>query len=319
MSTSSRSRLVRLGGVAVAALLLLGLVMSPARASGGTFFDGSPSTGAPPPTLGPYTMTAFHPDGSGTPVTSVPAPGGGELGFDQQMAHDHGGNGGWTTWSHDYTGDIYNSSQSAVVMTLPPNTYAFYFYAQSGTPDAELIRATAQDETSSGPISVVSNGGARYFGFYSTGAPLTSITVEMVEGIMGFTVGQFGIYVGEPMPEAPHGCTRADVAVVIYGGWDGIPVKAYVGGTEQETLYTAHDAFGRAAVLWTFYPPAGVSWQVSVAPHVPAGLDPVRWQYRLLGIETDKSGVHDAADATAGISRCSERVLHFQLVDTGAE
>src|SRR5690606_7697826 len=90
---------------------------------------------------------------------------------------------------------------------------------------------------------------------------------------------------GVAPPPSAKLSTRADVAVVIYGGWDGIPVNAYVGGAAQETMYTARDANGDAAVLWTFYPPAR-GWNVSVAPQTPPGKDPAEWTYELLRIET---------------------------------
>jgi len=41
----------------------------------------------------------------------------------------------------------------------------------------------------------------------------------------------------KPTPEPP--CIRSDVSVIIYGGWGNTPVKAWVGGTEQTTLYSA--------------------------------------------------------------------------------
>ncbi|MHB1294972.1 MAG: proprotein convertase P-domain-containing protein [Anaerolineae bacterium] len=113
-------------------------------------------------------------------------------------------------------------------------------------------------------------------------------------------------------PPAPNAgtCTRADVAVILYGAWGGTPVDAYVGGTRQTTLYTAPDGFGRQAVRWTFYPPAGTSWDVSVAPQLPAGLDPARWQYELVGSSTSSS---------VSVSRCSQHVLTYQLVDSAGQ
>ncbi len=131
-------------------------------------------------------------------------------------------------------------------------------------------------------------------------------------------------YVFEPRPSpaspAPL-CARADVAAVIYGAGEGTPVKAWVGGTAQPTLYTAHDAFGRQAVLWTFYPPASSDWTVSVEPQLPPGLEGPRWQYRLVWIEPAPPGFQpgQAAGGAVTVSRCSGTVLHFQLVDTGAE
>ncbi len=103
-------------------------------------------------------------------------------------------------------------------------------------------------------------------------------------------------------PEEP--CTRADVSAVIFGGWDGIAVQATVGGTRQETLFTAQDASGEAAVLWTFYPPEGEEWSVVVTPQLPAGLDPERWKF-------------ESASRAVTIERCSQHQVTFQLVDTG--
>jgi len=111
---------------------------------------------------------------------------------------------------------------------------------------------------------------------------------------------------------------RADVAVVIYGGWNGIPVNASVGGTPQPTLYTALDAFGEAAVLWTFYPPDGVAWPVTVAPEIPAGLDATRWQYKPIRIAAPRAqaSIEDPDTATVTIRQGDEYVFYFQLIDT---
>lgn len=122
-----------------------------------------------------------------------------------------------------------------------------------------------------------------------------------------------------PAPPAPL-CSRADVAAVVYGAWEGTPVRAWVGGTEQPTLYTAHDAFGRQAVLWTFYPPQSTDWTVRVEPQLPPGLESPRWQYRLVWIEPAPPGFQPGqAGRPVTIRSCSGTVLHFQLVDTGAE
>ncbi len=302
--------------VFVAGVLLGTASLQPVQAAGGIVFDGSPGTGAPLATLGPYSMTPFPEDSRDEfdMVSDVPGPAG-DLGFDRALSHRRI-ESGWATWSHEYTGDVYFCESTQLTMTLPPSTYAFYFYAESNLYGWYSFTATAQDGTTSGPVAVNGDAGATYFGFYSTGSPIVSITVEVEESANGFSVGEFGINSG---PVIDSSCTRADVAVVIYGGWDGIPVNAYVGGTAQETLYTARDASGHAAVLWTFYPPAG-GWPVSVAPQLPAGLDPARWQYKLVAIRSGPFGPtnYSPGSASATISPCSERVFYFQLVDTGA-
>jgi len=56
-------------------------------------------------------------------------------------------------------------------------------------------------------------------------------------------------------PIAP--CVRSDVAVIIYGGWNDIAVKAWAAGAEQTTQYTRLDAFGQPQAMWTFWPGEG--------------------------------------------------------------
>jgi len=107
-----------------------------------------------------------------------------------------------------------------------------------------------------------------------------------------------------PAPvEAPEPSIRSDVIVIIYGGWDGIPVRAWVGGTEQPSRETALNDEGEAQAMWSFYPPEGVRWTVRVAAELPAGLDPVRWEIQPL----------DATTVTIG--RREKRVIRMQLVD----
>ncbi len=79
---------------------------------------------------------------------------------------------------------------------------------------------------------------------------------------------------------------RADVAVVIYGGWEGMSVSAWVDNTQQPTLVTAPNHEGNAAALLTLWPPEDEDWEVSVAPVLPAELDPERWEIQLQWIET---------------------------------
>ncbi len=98
-----------------------------------------------------------------------------------------------------------------------------------------------------------------------------------------------------------QGC-RTDVSVIIYGGWNGIAVNATVGGSAQPTMYTALDAFGRPAVLWTFYPPAGETWTVVVTPQLPAGFSPEEWKY-------------EPASRTLEIVGCKEYQVTFQLIN----
>ncbi len=335
----------RVLGLALAAALVATVALAAAplqasQAAGGIIFDGSPGSAAPPATLGPYTVTPFPPDPQ--PVmnwaTDVPATSAGLAGpclrFEPNPVYTN-----WllnhvlfndtyfsstAVWGHGYAGDAYimqsfggEGCPDQLVMTLPPDTYAFYFYghAYSGS----MTMTVTANDTSFEPVALSATEGAKYFGFYSADTPISTITID-VPAHCTWAVGEFGIYMGEPASGVPADvCTRSDVAAVIYGGWDGIPVKAYVGGTEQQTLYTARDAFGNPAVLWTFYPPAS-GWDVSVAPQTPPGLDPARWQYKLVAVGVGRPAKmdYDPESAGARIYRCSEKVFYFQLIDTGA-
>jgi hypothetical protein len=166
-------------------------------------FDGSPGTGAPPSTLGPYTMTAFGADpqpvcpAEGSIVTGVTDPAG-TIGFTPALRHDRATISCWATWSHGYRGDVYDNTSAAdptqITITLPTGTRAFYFYAEPNVFDVFNVTATAQDGTTSGPVPVQGNSGAQYFGFYATGTlNLASITVTTTADALGLAVGEFGI------------------------------------------------------------------------------------------------------------------------------
>ena len=161
-------------------------------------------TGAPPLTLGGWTMTAFPADtvnpvyqASNADVTAVPGPGGG-LTFSQALTHDIAGNvnTGWATWSHGYAGDVYDTIDSAdptsVTLGLPAATHAFYLYVEPAPYDWYTITATAQDGTGFSQ-TVFGGGGATGFGFYgASGADvLTSITISGLN--TDFAIGEFGI------------------------------------------------------------------------------------------------------------------------------
>lgn len=165
---------------------------TPAAASAIGFSD-APGTGAPPTTLGSYTVAPFAADSRpvGTDVSSVAAPSG-SLGLAPSLEHDQVGDG-WATWSNGYTGDVYSTQTDSVTLTLPASTKAFYFYAEPDQFQTFTITATNSDGTSSGAIPVAGQGGAQYFGFYSTdSSSLTSITVTSADPD-GFAVGEFGI------------------------------------------------------------------------------------------------------------------------------
>lgn len=173
---------------------LAALVLGATTVSATITFDGSPGTAAPPSTLGGYSMTSFGDDTRSIPATVSSAPGpNGDVSFSPSLTHYEVGSG-WATWSHGYTGDVYMGGTS-VTMTMPSNTLAFYFYSEPNVFATFSITATADDGTTSGPISVQGHGGAKYFGFYATGGDkIASISVSIPSTALGFAVGDFGIY-----------------------------------------------------------------------------------------------------------------------------
>nr|QNO56578.1 hypothetical protein DBGJEDGB_00010 [Methanosarcinales archaeon ANME-1 ERB7] len=184
-------------------------------ASAGVVFDGSPGTAAPPATLGPYTMTQFpaDPTSLGTVLSSIPSPLGGSLGFIGDVKHYRVGSG-WATWSHGYTGDIYYTrGATSLTLTMPPDTGAFYFYAEPNPFATFLITATADDGTTSGPIAVTGHSGAKYYGFYGTaGSNIVSIDVS---SSVDFAVGEFGIE--SPPVDIPEFASVAIPVISIIG------------------------------------------------------------------------------------------------------
>jgi hypothetical protein len=157
-------------------------------------FAGDPGTEAPPTTLGPYAMTAFPADSRPAPseVLDVPGPTG-TVAFGGPLTHHLVGDT-WETWSHGYTGSVYSTSGAEIVLTLPPGTGAMYLYAEPNVYDLYEVSATSQDGTTSGPVEVHGEAGARYFGFYATcGATLDTVRVTTTEDADGLAVGELGI------------------------------------------------------------------------------------------------------------------------------
>ena len=185
-----RTRLLFLILASLATFTLLGA--GTASASGTITFDASPGVGAPPATLGPYTMTPFglDPQPLFDFVSGVMGPAGG-VAFSPALNHLRIGQG-WSTWSHGYAGDVYATfGPLSATVALPPGTSAFYFYAEPDPFAVFTITAVAQDGTTSGPISVDGFAGASYFGFYSTGSDhIASITIK---SDVDFAIGEFGI------------------------------------------------------------------------------------------------------------------------------
>jgi hypothetical protein len=231
-----RAHLVVLVVASLAACSLIGA--GTASASGTIVFDGSPATGAPPATLGPYSMTPFgaDPQPVGGPVDGVTGPTG-TVQFSPSLFHEQIGNG-WATWSHGYPGDVYATfGPLSTTITLPPGTSAFYLYAEPDPFAVFDISAVAQDGTTSGPIAVDGFAGASYYGFYSTGDDaLASVTVN---SDIDFAIGEFGI---------GSSSTRTYVALGdSYSSGEGNP--PFFAGTDGPTDYCHRSPKAYAEVL----------------------------------------------------------------------
>jgi hypothetical protein len=149
-------------------------------------------------------LTPFAADSRPTfdDVTTVPGPTG-DLGLSPAANHRRIGDG-WATWSHGYTGDVYFVSGVSVLLTLPPATGAFYFYAEPNQFGTFTFEAIADDGTTSGPIAVLGSSGAQFFGFYveeGSDAMIVAISVT-TDDSSGFAVGEFGIAELVPEPDA---------------------------------------------------------------------------------------------------------------------
>lgn len=153
-------------------------------------------TSAPPLSLAGYNLTPFDQIPQAaipelTLVTTIPGcPIPGDLTtVDSVEKRTIGIN--WATWSHGYTGVVYMGG-STIVLNLPPNTGAFYFYAEPNSFSLMTISAMTDSGASSGDISVLGDSGANGFAFYTTaGESITSITVTTNDSSMA--VGEFGI------------------------------------------------------------------------------------------------------------------------------
>jgi hypothetical protein len=219
--------LLRCAGATLGLTLAVG--MGSAAASSPVTFDGSPGTGAPPGTLGPYQMTPFGTDPQPTyqKVTGVTAPAG-QITFSGTLEHLTVGSG-WATWSNRYTGDVYatysSTTPDSVTVTLPPNTFAFYLYTEPNPFAVIDITATTDDGTTSGAIPVNGNAGAQYFGFYTNGS--TAIHTITVSSSTDFAIGEFGINTSGRYAPYPDGYSFANFpdtspSITPYAPYDGM-------------------------------------------------------------------------------------------------
>ncbi|MFG0284848.1 MAG: hypothetical protein ACF8R7_10545 [Phycisphaerales bacterium JB039] len=124
-------------------------------------------------------------------VTTVPTSIG-DIVFDRPCSHRVIG-GGWATWSHGYTGDVYYTNGAAILNVGPPagNT-AFYLYVEPNpfSPIEFEITGTLGGES----LSVIEtiNGSAGAAGYAFCGG-VENVEVRTTDGVTDFAVGEFGV------------------------------------------------------------------------------------------------------------------------------
>jgi len=156
-------------------------------------------TAAPPAVIGGVTMAAFPADGRPLMdvVTGVASPLGGTVGFTPSADHRVIG-GGWATWSHGYTGDVYYTmGATSMTLGMPAGTGAFYFYVEPNP--FSVFSFTVSSGGTSGVFSVDGSGGARGFAFID---PLGLGTITISSDV-DFAFGEFGIAGRQPTVPEP--------------------------------------------------------------------------------------------------------------------
>lgn len=184
------------------------LVLAPSSQAG-IVFDGSPGNGAPPATLGGYTMVPSPQDtrGDDSWVYDAPATPTSRFGFSEPMrlgtigCHDSARTSPWAGGT--YVGRVYATDiwfTDSVTIRLPIPSSAVYFYSTPAESFERQVQATAYAGTSSvssGPVEALVHGcteatpSGHYFGFYGTdGERIDSITVSQPGGV---AVGNFAL------------------------------------------------------------------------------------------------------------------------------
>lgn len=181
---------------AYATLTTLALATASFAANAAVVFTNL-GTAAPPSSIGGHVMTPFDQAAqaaiaNGTSTTTIPgSPIGGTLGVTPATGKRAIGSG-WATWSHGYTGAVYSDyTSTAITLTLPGNTQAFYVYAEPNPFSVFDITVVTNSGATSNAVAVSGASGASGFAFYTTaGETISSLTIN---SSVNFAFGEFGI------------------------------------------------------------------------------------------------------------------------------
>lgn len=159
-------------------------------------------TSSPPGDVGGEPLVAFPTDATAESisVTTVPAPSGLNLTFDQPVEHLVVGSS-WLGWGQGYSGDVYATDPTSfsLTITLPADTTRFAFYAM---PSDLVIQPFTVSETSSvTPLVQSIDGNADAAGFLFVAAPGTTLDQVFITSTGSFAVGEF---LATSIPEASN-------------------------------------------------------------------------------------------------------------------
>ena len=149
-------------------------------------------TSSPPGDVGGQSLLAFPADSTPefTSVTTLPAPSGFNLTFDQPVEHLVVGSS-WFGWGQGYSGDVYATDPTSfsLTITLPADTTRFAFYAM---PSDLVIHPFTVSETSSiAPLVQSIDGNADAAGFLFVAAPGATLDQVFISSTGSFAVGEF--------------------------------------------------------------------------------------------------------------------------------
>ncbi len=203
---SSRVR----AGLGAAAFVVVSMGAAQA-AQAAVQFDGSPTSGAPPATLGGFTMVPSPQDtrADGSNVTDPPATASSSFALSPSTVLETvGSSWGSSNWAGgSYAGRVYDTQGDNETINLPSPSSAVYFYAAPDQLGAYQMVATATAASgataSSGVLVVPENPlgdpvpSGQYFGFYGTGGDqIQSISVSLVDPnvtFKDFAIGDFAL------------------------------------------------------------------------------------------------------------------------------
>lgn len=159
-------------------------------------------TSSPPLVVDGQPLLAFPTDTTPefTSVSTVPAPSGLSLTFDQPIEHLVVGSS-WMGWGQGYMGDVYATDPTSfsLTITLPADTTRFVFYAM---PSDLVIQPFTISETSSvAPLVQSIDGNADAAGFLFVAAPGTTLDQVFISSTGSFAVGEF---LASSIPEASN-------------------------------------------------------------------------------------------------------------------